>query len=251
MFFDSHAHYDDEAFDSDRDEILLSLAQNHVTNVINIGADMQSSRSSVQLAEKYDFMYAAIGVHPHDAKNFTSRDTDELKCMSAHPRVVAIGEIGLDYHYDNSPREAQKEVFIKQLILANQLDMPVIIHTREATADTMEILKNYTPRGVVHCFSGSVETAREVLSMGMYISLGGPVTYKNAAKSVEVAEFVPTDRLLIETDCPYLAPVPYRGKRNSSLFIHATAEKIAEIKGMAVEELARITLDNTKRLFNI
>jgi len=251
MFFDSHAHYDDEAFDADRDQLLSSLLQNNVSNIINIGADMPSSRRSIEIAEKYPFAYAAVGVHPHDAKNFTDSDLDELKVMSAHPKAVAIGEIGLDYHYDNSPREAQKEVFKKQLCLAKELDMPVIIHSREATEDTLSILKEFTPKGVVHCFSGSVETAKTVLDMGMYISLGGPVTYKNAVKTVEVAAFVPIDKLLIETDCPYLAPVPYRGKRNSSLYIHATAEKIAEIKGMTVEELARITLDNTKRLFNI
>ncbi len=251
MFFDSHAHYDDEAFDADRDQLLSSLLQNNVSNIINIGADMPSSRHSIEIAEKYPFAYAAVGVHPHDAKNFTDSDLDELKVMSAHPKAVAIGEIGLDYHYDNSPREAQKEVFKKQLCLAKELDMPVIIHSREATEDTLSILKEFTPKGVVHCFSGSVETAKTVLDMGMYISLGGPVTYKNAVKTVEVAAFVPIDKLLIETDCPYLAPVPYRGKRNSSLYIHATAEKIAEIKGMTVEELARITLDNTKRLFNI
>lgn len=251
MFFDSHAHYDDDAFDADRDELLSSLLQNNVSNIINIGADMPSSRRSVQLAEKYEFMYAAVGVHPHDAKNYTSDDEAELAKLCAHPRVVAIGEIGLDYHYDNSPRDIQKEVFKKQLELAKKLRMPVIIHSREATEDTLSILKEFSPRGVVHCFSGSVETAKTVLDMGMYISLGGPVTYKNAVKTVEVAEFVPIDRLLIETDCPYLAPVPYRGKRNSSLFIHATAEKLADIKGISVEELARITAENTKKLFNI
>lgn len=251
MFFDSHAHYDDDAFDADRDELLSSLPQNNVSNIINIGADMPSSRRSVQLAEKYEFMYAAVGVHPHDAKSYTSDDEAELAKLCAHPRVVAIGEIGLDYHYDNSPRDIQKEVFKKQLELAKKLRMPVIIHSREATEDTLSILKEFSPRGVVHCFSGSVETAKTVLDMGMYISLGGPVTYKNAVKTVEVAEFVPIDRLLIETDCPYLAPVPYRGKRNSSLFIHATAEKLADIKGISVEELARITAENTKKLFNI
>lgn len=251
MFFDSHAHYDDDAFDADRDELLSSLLQNNVSNIINIGADMPSSRRSVQLAEKYEFIYAAVGVHPHDAQSYTSDDEAELAKLCAHPRVVAIGEIGLDYHYDNSPRDIQKEVFKKQLELAKKLRMPVIIHSREATEDTLSILKEFSPRGVVHCFSGSVETAKTVLDMGMYISLGGPVTYKNAVKTVEVAEFVPIDRLLIETDCPYLAPVPYRGKRNSSLFIHATAEKLADIKGISVEELARITAENTKKLFNI
>lgn len=251
MFFDSHAHYDDDAFDADRDELLSSLLQNNVSNIINIGADMPSSRRSVQLAEKYEFMYAAVGVHPHDAQSYTSDNEAELAKLCASPRVVAIGEIGLDYHYDNSPRDIQKEVFKKQLELAKKLRMPVIIHSREATEDTLSILKEFSPRGVVHCFSGSVETAKTVLDMGMYISLGGPVTYKNAVKTVEVAEFVPIDRLLIETDCPYLAPVPYRGKRNSSLFIHATAEKLADIKGISVEELARITAENTKKLFNI
>lgn len=249
--FDSHAHYDDEAFDSDRDEILSSLPQNGVLNIINIGADIVSSRASVKIAEKYAFAYAAVGVHPHDAKNFSEQSEAELKEMAAHKKVVAIGEIGLDYYYDNSPREVQKEVFERQILLAKELSLPIIVHSRDAHQDTLEILKKHKPAGVVHCFSGSVETAKIILDLGMYISLGGPVTYKNAVNPTEVAKFVPDDRLLLETDCPYLAPVPYRGKRNSSLFMHATAEKIASLRGVTPEHIAFLTAENTKKLFNI
>jgi len=254
MLFDSHAHYDDEAFDNDRDEVLLSLNENGVSNIINIGADMPSSIESVSLAEKYGFIYAAVGVHPHSSEGFSEADVEILYKMTKNKKVVSIGEIGLDYFYDNSPRDEQKKAFIMQMHLAKKANLPVIIHDRDAHSDCLEILKNegiIDTGGVMHCYSGSIEMAKIILDLGMYISIAGPVTYKNAAKTLDVAKYVPSDRLLIETDCPYLSPVPQRGKRNSSLNLHYTAEKIAEIRGITLEELAKITYDNTKKLFKI
>lgn len=254
MFFDSHAHYNDRAFDGDRDELLTSLPENDITFVLNASDDIESSRTTLNMAEKYAFMYAAVGVHPHNASEFNDETEAELLKLSQNKKVVAIGEIGLDYYYDNSPRDVQKEVFARQIHMAKCARLPIIIHNRDAHADCIEILKSEGAKhtgGVMHCFSGSVETARIVLDMGMYISLAGPVTYKNAARAIDVARIVPDDRLLIETDCPYLSPVPHRGERNSSLFLRHTAEKIAEIRGISIEELARITLENAKRLFRI
>lgn len=253
MYFDSHAHYDDAAFDQDRAELLASMADGGVHRILNVGADMPSSRKCIELAEQYDFIYAAVGIHPHDAKSATEADMEELKAMSRHPKVVAIGEIGLDYHYDLSEREVQREWFRRQLALSEELDMPFIIHEREAVKDTLDILKerNLSQGGVFHCFSESREVMREVLSMGLYVAFGGVLTFKNSVKAVEAAKEVPLDRFLIETDCPYLAPVPMRGKRNSSLNLSYIAEKFAEIRGMTAEEVARISDENTCRLFRI
>ncbi len=249
MFFDSHAHYDDKAFEGDRDELLASLPEGGISYVVNAGDSLKSSRAAVALAEKYNFLYAAVGFHPHNADEFTDGGGEEISKLAKHPKVVAIGEIGLDYYYDNSPRDIQKEVFVRQIQIAKEAGLPIIVHNREAHRDILEILKDAGVSGVMHCFSGSVETAREALGLGMYISLAGPVTYKNAVRSIEVAKYVPADRLMIETDCPYLSPVPHRGKRNSSLFIGHTAEKVAEIRGVSVEEIANTTLENAKRLF--
>ncbi len=249
--FDTHAHFDDSRFDEDRDELISSLKEKGVSHIVNCGCDFKSSLSTLALAEKYDFIYAAIGVHAHEAEEATENDLEEIEKLYGNSRVVAVGEIGLDYHYDFSPRERQLEIFERQLILANRLDLPVIVHDRESHEDTMNLLKKYKPKGVVHCFSGSVEMAREIVKLGMYIGLGGAVTFKNAKKPVEVAEYLPLDRLLLETDAPYMTPVPFRGQRCDSSHIAFTAKKIAEIKGIDVQELINISNENAKRLFNI
>ena len=252
MLFDTHTHLDDEKFDKDRDELIASLNEQGVSLLVNIGADLKSSEASIKLAEKYDFIYASVGVHPCDTKDLTDGDLKKLEEMAQHEKVVAIGEIGLDYYWDEPEREIQKEWFTKQLLLAKKLNMPYIIHDRDAHADTLEIVKkcDYT-NGVMHCFSGSVETAQEVIKTGMYISLSGTVTFKNAKKAQEVAASVPLDKLLIETDSPYLTPEPFRGKRNNSAYVRYTAEKIADIRGLTFEELAKITMENGKRFYNI
>lgn len=252
MLFDTHTHLDDKKFDADRGELIASLKSQGISLLVNIGADMKSSQQSILLAEKYDFIYASVGVHPCDTKNLTDDDLNTLEKMAKHEKVVAIGEIGLDYYWDEHEREIQKEWFTKQLLLAKKLNMPYIIHDRDAHADTLEIIKKcgYT-NGVMHCFSGSAEFAQEVIKMGMYVSLSGTVTFKNAKKAQEVAQSIPLDRLLIETDSPYLTPEPFRGKRNNSAYVKYTAEKIADIRGISFDELARITLDNGKRFYNI
>lgn len=247
--FDSHAHYDDEKFDEDRDELLESLFANGLTALVNCGSDLISSRRSQVLSQKYKKIYFAAGIHPHEAAEMGENDFDEIRELLKDPKCVAIGEIGLDYHYDFSPRDVQKQVFEYQLKLAKELDKPVIIHDREAHEDTWELLKKYQPKGVVHCFSGSAEMAKDILSIGMYIGLGGAVTFKNAKKPVSVAAMVPDDRLLIETDCPYMAPVPHRGERNNSLLIPCTAEVIAEIRGTDAQTILDITAGNAEKLF--
>ncbi|HOA33735.1 MAG TPA: TatD family hydrolase [Clostridiales bacterium] len=249
--FDSHAHYDDAKFDEDRDELISSLPSKGIIGVINCGADLKSSAQSVKLSEKYDYIYAAVGVHPHEAKDFGDDTLNELRRLAANKKVVAIGEIGLDYYYDFSPREKQIEVFEKQLILAAELNLPVIIHNRDAHEDTLNILKKHRPKGVLHCFSGSAETAREIVKLGMFIGLGGAVTFKNAKKPLEVAATVPDEFLLIETDAPYMAPVPFRGKRCDSAMIPYTAEKIAEVRNTTAQEFLNLTAENAKRLFGI
>ena len=254
MLIDSHAHLDDERFDGDRDILIKSLKSNKLELVINIGADFQSSINSIELAKQYDNIYASIGVHPHSASEVTEETLDKFREMAKEEKVVAIGEIGLDYYYDNSPRDLQRKWFREQLKLAKELDLPVIIHSRDATQETFDIIKEAQDgslRGVLHCFSGSVEVAMEYIKLGFYISIGGPVTFKNARVVKEVAEAVPLDKLLIETDCPYLTPEPYRGKRNEPMFVKYVAQKIAEIKDINFEELAKATNKNTKELFRI
>ncbi len=249
--FDSHAHYTDKAFNDDRTEMLGSLKESGICGIINCGADIESSKSSIVLAEQYDYIFAACGVHPEEVDNLPENYIDILKNLAKNKKCVAIGEIGLDYYWRQDNKEAQKKIFEEQLILANELALPVIIHDREAHEDTLNILKKHKPKGVLHCFSGSVETAKEVLKLGMYIGLGGAVTFKNAKKPVEVAEMVPLDKLLLETDCPYMAPVPMRGKRNCSTYIPYVAEKIAGIKSLDPQEILDITCKNTKTLFNL
>lgn len=252
MFFDTHTHLDDEKFDIDRDELIASLNSEGLSLAVNIGANIETSQNSIDLAEKYDFIYAAVGVHPNDTGDMTDEDLRKLEEMAKHEKVVAIGEIGLDYHYDEPDPEVQKVWFKKQLLLAKKLNMPYIIHDRDAHADTLAIIKEIGYfNGVMHCFSGSSEMARQVTDLGMYVSIAGQVTFKNAPKVQAVAESVPLDKLLIETDSPYLTPEPFRGKRNNSAYVKYTAAKIAELRGMSVEEIAKITMENGKRFYNL
>ncbi len=252
MFFDSHAHLDDERFDNDRDEVISSLNDDGVSLYINVGADIKSSKKSIELAEKYDFVYAAVGVHPHNAKSLTDDDMLVLEDLLSHKKVVALGEIGLDYYYDNSPRELQRKWFIKQMELAKKTDMPVIIHCRDAMGECLEIIKNSgIKKGVMHCFSGSAESAKELISLGWYISFSGSLTFKNAKNLQRAAEIVPIEKMFIETDSPYLSPEPMRGRRNYPAYVKHVAEKIAEIKGMDVFEVAKITKENAMKFFDI
>lgn len=249
--FDSHAHYDDEQFDTDRAELLGSFKEKGISGVVCCGVDIPTSEFAVELSRKYDFVYSAVGFHPLDNDEYREGDLEKIKALAADNKCVAIGEIGLDYHYEKESREIQLELLEKQIILANELDMPVIIHDRESHEDTLKLLKKHTPKGVVHCFSGSIEMAKEILKIGMYIGLGGAVTFKNAVKPCEVAKFVPDDRLLIETDAPYMTPVPFRGKRCDSLYIPYTAEKIAELRGVTAQEILDLTDKNARELFKI
>lgn len=252
MYFDTHAHYDDKAFDSDRDELLSVLPEKGVELVVLPGCDVKSSRHAIEIADAYNYIYAAVGIHPGELAGFKSGDIDIIRKLAAHEKCVAIGEIGLDYYWDDSRKAEQKELFINQLELALELDLPVIIHDREAHADSMEILFRYPElRGVLHCFSGSKEMAQEILKRGWYLGFDGPVTYKNAKKALEVLEICPMDRLLIETDSPYLSPVPLRGKRNDSSNLCYVVDKIAQIKKCTPDVIAKTSAENGKKLFGI
>ncbi len=252
--FDSHAHYDDGRFDPDRDALLSSLNAHGVSLVMNAASDLASSKAAIALAHQYPFVYATCGVHPHSAGECDSQGAYicRLKEMAGDERVHAIGEIGLDYHYDFSPRDVQRRVFQEQMQLAQELDMPIIIHSREATADTLAIVKAF-PRvkGVVHCFSGSAQTAQEYLALGYFIGFTGVVTFPNAKKVLEAAAAVPPERMLIETDCPYMAPTPMRGKRNDSTYLPYIVEKLCQIKGVLPQQLVDITCQNAKKVFRI
>lgn len=250
--FDSHAHYDDDAFSPDREQLLAKLPQKGICHVINCGSDLSTSRASIALADKYPYISAAAGIHPECAKDAPTDYAVQLEALLTRQKVVAIGEIGLDYHFEeNASREVQRKLFETQILLALKHQLPIIVHDRDAHGDTMELLRTYRPRGVVHCFSGSVEMAREVLRLGMYIGLGGAVTFKNARVPVEVAAEVPLERILLETDCPYMAPVPFRGKRNDSSLIAFTASRIAEIRGIPAEQLLTAARQNAESLFGI
>jgi len=254
MLFDTHVHLNAEQFEEDLTEVIKRAQEAGVANMIVVGFDRPTITKAMELVETYDFLYAAVGWHPVDAIDMTNADLEWIESLAAHPKVVAIGEMGLDYYWDKSPKEIQMEVFRKQIRLARRVKLPIIIHNREATADIITILREEEASlvgGIMHCFSGSVETAKECLEMNFYISLGGPVTFKNAKKPKEVAAEVPLDRLLIETDCPYLAPHPFRGKRNEPAYVKLVAEQIADIKQVSVEEVARITTENAKKLFGI
>ena len=252
--FDTHAHYDDEDFDADRYELLESMKEHGVGTIVNIGANMRSCKSTLALAEKYPFMYGALGVHPSDCGDMTEEDIQWIKANAANEKIVAIGEIGLDYYWDNVERDVQKKWFVRQLEIAKETGLPVVIHSRDAAQDTLEIMKSEhkdTTGGVIHCFSYGVEMAREYLNMDYYIGVGGVLTFKNGKKLKEVVEYAPMDKLVLETDCPYLAPVPYRGKRNSSRYLTHVVEAMAEIKGMSIEEVIRVTVENARKLYRL
>lgn len=252
MYFDTHAHYTDESFDADRDETLRAVFESGVGLIMNASSDLDSCLKSLALAEKYPGIYAAVGWHPHEAKYFDDRSEDLIRQWCALPKVRAVGEIGLDYYYDLSERDVQRKVFLRQMALARELKLPVVVHDREAHADCLEIIRQFPDvSGEFHCYSGSAEMAREVLDLGWYLGFAGAITFKNARKALEVIDMCPDDRILIETDCPYLAPVPHRGKRNDSRFLPHIAEKIAEIKGMSPEEIVDLTDRNGRRFFGI
>lgn len=249
--FDSHAHYDDERFSEDLYELLDTLPEKGVSGVISCGVNVESTRFAQALAQKYGYIYAAAGFHPLNLEDVPENAESVLRDLLKDPKTVAVGEIGLDYHYEKESRETQLDLFEMQLRLAKELDLPVIVHDREAHDDTLRLLKKIQPKGVVHCFSGSAETAKEILKLGMYIGLGGAVTFKNAVKPVEVAEMVPDNRLLLETDAPYMTPVPFRGKRCDSAHIAYTAARIAEIRVADAQSLCEQTEINTCRLFGL
>lgn len=249
--FDTHSHYDDERFNDDRDLLLTALPERGVRGVVSCGCDIDSSKANQLLAHKYNYLYFAAGFHPENLEGFEISDLNEIKTISADKKCVAIGEIGLDYHWMSSSKEKQREFFAAQLELANELKMPVIVHDREAHGDSLELLKQYKPKGVMHCFSGSVEMAREITGLGMYIGLNGVVTFKNARKSLEVVKEIPLERLVLETDCPYLAPEPNRGKRNDSSFIPYIAQRIGEVLDMSAQEILTITNNNAKELYSL
>ncbi|MCD8036185.1 MAG: TatD family hydrolase [Clostridiales bacterium] len=250
MYFESHAHYDDPRFDDDRDELLASFPEEGIETVVNSSSDIASSKASIALAEKYPFFYASVGVHPHEVKSMTEDDIETLRQLSKHPKVVAIGEIGLDFYYDHSPRDAQRYWFKRQLKLAEELDMPIIVHSREASQECFDIIKASNVRkGVIHCYSGGAPMAKDYINMGFYIGIGGSLTFKNNRKTVEVVEQIPLEKILIETDAPYLAPVPHRGERNDSRLLKYVVEKIGSIKNIAEEDICNITKNNAIELF--
>ncbi|MCG9968774.1 TatD family hydrolase [Pelotomaculum terephthalicicum JT] len=254
ILFDTHAHIDFEDFDADRDEMIGRARAAGVVNIVNVGFELDSSRRALRMSEKYDLVYAAVGVHPHAAGETAADYLEQLEKLAAHPKVVALGEMGLDYFRNLSPVPEQKKVFRGQLALARRLDLPVVIHDREAHGDMMDILRNDGPfpaGGVIHCYSGSWEMARECMAMGFYISIAGPVTFPKSARLKDVAARVPLDRLLVETDAPYLTPVPHRGKRNEPAYVGFTLTEIAALKKMEADELAKICVENGRRLFRL
>ncbi len=252
MFFDSHAHYDDSRFDDDRYDLLDSFNKSGIDYVINIGTNLKTTKKSIEIANKYDFVYATGAFYPDEVYDITEDDIYSLKKLCLDKKIVAIGEIGLDYHYDNVQKDKQIYWFERQMQLANELDLPVVIHMRDATLDTLEVLKKIPVKGgIMHCFSASKETAEIVLNLGYYVSFSGTVTFKNAKSIKECARLIPDDRLLIETDCPYLSPEPNRGQRNSSLNLIYTATELAAIRSTTVEHIAEITKNNAKKLYGI
>lgn len=256
MFFDTHAHYDDKAFDQDRERLLPALKEAGIERIINCGADLKSSESTLVLSQQYDFIYAAVGVHPEEVGKLEIEDVSMLYNMAASSeKTVAVGEIGLDYHYkDNAPADIQQEWFIEQIELAKELELPIIVHSRDAARDTFEICRDYDGAmfgGVIHAYSGAPELAQEYIKLGFSIGIGGMVTFSNAKRVAATVEAIPLEKILLETDCPYLAPVPNRGKRNDSRNLKYVAEAIAAIKGISAEEVARVTMQNAKTLFGV
>jgi len=251
---DTHAHLDFPRFDKDRKEVIKRAIDGGVKIIVNIGSSMTSSRNSVELSRRYNEIYSVVGIHPHNADSFNLNVSKKLESLSENKKVVAIGEIGLDFHYDNSPREKQKQAFRAQLRLAKSLDLPVVIHTRDADEETLEILKEENADkigGIMHCFASDKKMAREILDLGFYIAFGGLITFKNLNNLREVVKEVPINKILVETDAPYLTPDPYRGKRNEPLYVKYVAEKISEIKGLSKEEIAKKTTQNAKKVYNI
>lgn len=254
MLFDTHAHLNAIQYEEDIVEVITRAVSESVTHIVVVGFDKDTIKRAIELTDQYDMLYAAVGWHPVDAIDMTEDDLKWIKELTSHPKVVAIGEMGLDYYWDKSPKEIQKEVFRKQIQLAKEVQLPIIIHNRDATEDVVKILQEEGASevgGIMHCFTGSLEVAKQCMDMNFYISFGGPVTFKNAKKPKEVATEIPMERLLIETDCPYLTPHPFRGKRNEPSYVKYVAEQIAELKGLSVEEVAKITSDNAKELFGI
>jgi len=254
VLFDSHAHYDDDRFEADRHELLMSMKEKNVGAVMNSCSSLSNLPALFELAKKYPFIYLSAGIHPHEVSELSESDMDCLKEALKNPKVKAIGEIGLDYFYDNSPRDLQKKWFRRQVELAKETKMPIVIHDRDAHADTMDILRDCGVKdigGEFHCYAGSVEMAREILDWGMYIAFGGSLTFKKSVRPKEVAKYVPLDRILIETDAPYLTPEPYRGRRNDSSYMEHVVKMLAEIKGVSVEEIENITFENAKKCFRI
>jgi TatD DNase family protein len=254
MLFDTHTHLNDQAFEEDREQVIRRAQEEGVSLLVNVGFNRETIPQTLKLAESYDFIYAAVGWHPHDAGDMKEEDLQWIEELSKHPKVVAIGEMGLDYYWDNAPRDVQKDVFRQQIALAKRVKKPIIIHDRDAHRDVVDILREEGADevgGIMHCFGGSYDIAKECLDLNFYISFGGPLTFKNAKKPKEVAKQIPLDRLLIETDSPYLTPHPYRGKRNESSYVRYVAESLAEIKELSYEEICRITMENGKRLFKI
>lgn len=254
--FDSHGHYDDPRFDEDRHELLLSMKDHGIVRLMNIGNNTTANAAGIELAKNYDFIYCTTGIHPDQSLEIYQQNSltylDVLAEQSKFAKCQAIGEIGLDYYYDdNAPRDIQKIIFEQQLALAKDLNLPVVIHSRDAAQDTVDLIKKYQPKGIVHCFSGSAEMAQEVVKLGMYVGFTGVITFKNARRAIEAASVVPLDRLLIETDCPYMAPEPFRGKRCDSTMVERMAMKLAEIKGIDAQKIADITCENAFSVYNM
>ena len=251
-FFDSHAHYNDEKFKEDRDELIKRIYNEGITRIINAGYSLESSKEALEIAKDYDFMNVIVGISPNDIDEFKQEDLIEIENLAKNEKVVAIGEIGLDYYWNKENKELQKEVFVSQIKIANKLNLPIVIHTREAIFDTLEILKKNScnKKGIFHCCPLNVDLVREGLKLGFYISFAGPITFKNSKNADEIIKMVPLDRILIETDCPYLSPEPLRGKRNDSKNVKYIAQKIADVKGLTLEEVAQITYKNTTKILN-
>ncbi|KAA6470869.1 TatD family hydrolase [Bacillus swezeyi] len=254
MLFDTHAHLNAEQFNDDLEDVIARAKEEKVEHIVVVGFDRPTITRAMELIEEYDFIYAAIGWHPVDAIDMTDEDLAWIKDLSSHEKVVAIGEMGLDYHWDKSPKDIQKDVFRKQIALAKEVNLPIVIHNRDATEDVVAILREEGAEevgGIMHCFTGSAEIAKDCINMNFYLSFGGAVTFKNAKKPKEVVKQIPNDRILIETDCPFLTPHPYRGKRNEPSYVKLVAEQIAELKGLTYEEVAVMTTENAKKLFGI
>lgn len=254
MLFDSHAHYDDERFNEDREEAIVAAHEAGIGYILNASSDRDSVVETLSLARKYHYIFGAIGIHPHNVEDIDENFISKLNSYACEPKVVAIGEIGLDYHYDFSPRELQKKWFARQIRLARELRLPIVVHSREASEDTLRIFKEESAMevgGVLHCYTGSLEMAKNFLELDLYIGIGGAVTFKNAKRLLDVVRYIPQNRLLIETDCPYMTPEPHRGKRNDSRYVRLVAERIAELRGESYHEVEKYTTQNAKDLFKI